>query len=232
MKDIHYIDEDHIEHKRVLIRVDYNVSLNKDHSIGNDERIRQSIPTLEFLLKHHNKLVLLAHLGSPKGPEPDLSLKRGAHDLQKFLPDHEVKLIKTVGEHARSVYSLSGIVQHGASTLPKEKFSEFPAAHTIEIHLSTGIQNIVFDSLPESVRNSIYSWLTLNCDKDRKAEWTDEQFFYRTRKKAIAAFKEQLWELSPEEKQPILANISSYLEELFLSLGMKDTKDTVEKYYK
>ena len=144
----------------------------------------------------------------------------------------DMELIKTVGEHARSVYSLSGIVQHGASTLPKEKFSEFPAAHTIEIHLSTGIQNIVFDSLPESVRNSIYSWLTLNCDKDRKAEWTDEQFFYRTRKKAIAAFKEQLWELSPDEKQPILANISSYLEELFLSLGMKDTKDTVEKYYK
>lgn len=143
----------------------------------------------------------------------------------------DIELIKTMGDHARSAYSLSGIVQHGASTLPKDKFSEFPRVHTIEIHLSTGVQNIVFDFMPETLRNTIYSWLTLNCDKERKAEWTDEQFFYKTRKRAIAAFKEKLWDLSPEEKEPILANISTYLEDLFLSLGMKDTKETIAKYY-
>lgn len=94
MKDIHYIDEEHLEHKRILIRVDYNVSLNADHSIGNDERIRQSLPTLLYLLKHHNKLVLLAHLGSPKGIDPTLSLKRVANDLQKLLPDYTITLVK------------------------------------------------------------------------------------------------------------------------------------------
>ncbi len=91
---IHYIDDENIEHKRVIIRVDYNVSLNSDHSIGNDERIRQSIPTLLSLLKQHNKLILLAHLGSPKGIDPTLSLRRVANDLQKLIPDYEVKLVK------------------------------------------------------------------------------------------------------------------------------------------
>jgi fructose/tagatose bisphosphate aldolase len=143
----------------------------------------------------------------------------------------DMELIEALGEHARSVYSLSGVVQHGASTLPKSMFSEFPKHHAVEIHLSTGIQNIVYDSLPETLRNTIYTWLTINCDKERKAEWTDEQFYYRTRKKAAAEFKEQMWELSRTDKEPIMAHISSYLEELFLSLGMKNTKETVIKYY-
>lgn len=180
----------------------------------------------QYLPKLYGKGIgkLSIQTGTEHGGSVDASGK-----VQEMAVD--MNLIKELGDHARSVYSLAGVVQHGASTLPKSLFSEFPNHQAVEIHLSTGIQNIVFDSLPESVRNTIYSWLTLNCDKDRKAEWTDEQFFYKTRKKSLAAFKKQLWELSPAEKEPILKNVSAYLEELFLSLGMKDTKSIIEKYY-
>ena len=51
MKTIHYIDEDEIKNQRVLARVDFDVSLNPDHSIANDVRIKQNLPTLKYLLK-------------------------------------------------------------------------------------------------------------------------------------------------------------------------------------
>ena len=61
-----FVDEVTITNKTVLLRVDFNVSLNPNHSIADDARIKQSIPTIELLLKHHNKIILIAHLGEPE----------------------------------------------------------------------------------------------------------------------------------------------------------------------
>ncbi len=88
-----YIDEVDIRNKRILLRVDYNISLNKKHHIINDERIRQSLPTITYLLKRNNTIVLLSHLGRPHLHDASLSLKPVAEDLQKLLPECEVVFV-------------------------------------------------------------------------------------------------------------------------------------------
>lgn len=88
-----YIDQEEIKNKRVLLRVDYNVSLDKRHHIGNDERILQSLPTIKYLLKSNNTVILLSHLGRPHGKERSLSLEPVATRLHEFLPDVAVNFI-------------------------------------------------------------------------------------------------------------------------------------------
>ena len=72
--------------KRVFIRVDFNVPI-KDGRITDDTRIRASLPTIQYVLNHGAKSVILAsHLGRPKGrPDPQYSLKPVADRLSKLL---------------------------------------------------------------------------------------------------------------------------------------------------
>ncbi|MFZ2025848.1 MAG: phosphoglycerate kinase [Microgenomates group bacterium] len=90
---IKYIDEVEIQNKRVLVRVDYNVSFKKDGSINDDTRIKNSLPTLLLLLKGQNKLILMSHLGKPKGRDMAFSMKPVAKRLQEYLPDYSIRLI-------------------------------------------------------------------------------------------------------------------------------------------
>jgi phosphoglycerate kinase len=89
---IHFIDEETIKDKTVLLRVDFNVSLNPDHTIANDERIRQTIPTITHLLNYGNRLVLVSHLGQPKGHDPSLTLYPVSQRLEKLL-GHSVDFV-------------------------------------------------------------------------------------------------------------------------------------------
>lgn len=93
-----YIDDprSQIDNKRVLVRADYNISLNKDHSIGNDTRIKQSLPTLTYLMEHGCKIILLSHLGEPTGFDIALSLSPIRDDLAKLLPTSTVTLFPTI----------------------------------------------------------------------------------------------------------------------------------------
>ncbi len=86
------IQDAKIENKRVIIRVDYNIALH-DGEIANDTRITQSLPTLEYLLKHKNKLILLSHLGRPEERDPNFSLAIVAKDLQKYFPHFNIVLV-------------------------------------------------------------------------------------------------------------------------------------------
>lgn len=89
-----FIDEVTISHKRVLLRVDFNVSLNPNHTIADDARIRQSIPTIEYLLKHNNKLILIAHLGEPEKRNAADSLTRVARRLHEYLPHNKILFVE------------------------------------------------------------------------------------------------------------------------------------------
>ena len=80
-----YIDKAHIHHKRVLLRVDFNVSM-KGNKITDDERIRQTLPTIKKLLKDDNKIIIISHLGRPKGWDEKYLLRPIAARLHSYLP--------------------------------------------------------------------------------------------------------------------------------------------------
>lgn len=72
--------------KKVLVRVDYNVPLDKDGRITDDTRITATLPTLQYLLAHGATVVLLSHMGRPKGQvKPELSLRPVAKRLEAVL---------------------------------------------------------------------------------------------------------------------------------------------------
>ena len=73
-----------------------------------------------------------------------------------------------------------------------------PKRETAEIHLATNFQNMLFDHLRPRLRDEIYEWLTENAKDERKATDSDEQFFYKTRKKALGPFKREFWSLSED----------------------------------
>lgn len=88
-----YIDEVSITDKTILLRVDFNVSFSTNHTITDDVRIKQSLPTIRYLLRHHNKLILIAHLGEPEKRNESNSLNRVAKRLQEYFPNNKVILV-------------------------------------------------------------------------------------------------------------------------------------------
>lgn len=84
--------------KIILVRTDYNLPLAADGSIISDLRLRSSLPTIQYLLDHGaKKLILISHLGRPAGQKiPNLSLSRVATRLQTLLPNHPVQFIADV----------------------------------------------------------------------------------------------------------------------------------------
>ncbi len=83
-----------IENSRVLVRVDYNVTMNAQHKIANDMRIKQSIPTIKKLLKQNNRVILITHLGDPKGHDETLSLVPIIANLRAHLPGVIINLLE------------------------------------------------------------------------------------------------------------------------------------------
>jgi fructose/tagatose bisphosphate aldolase len=132
----------------------------------------------------------------------------------------------------RDEYAIAGSVQHGASTLPEEVFNNFPENDAVEIHLATGFQNMILDAttLPSEMKEGIRAFCFENCMDERKDGETDEQFVYKTRKKAIGPFKRRMWDLPAAQKQPIIDAIEKKFEFLMDKLGVYDTRDLVLQY--
>lgn len=87
-----------IDHKTVLVRADYNVPLNKNGEISDDLRIKASLPTLEYLLKHHAKVVIMSHLGRPEGHDKSLSLEPIAERLSELLGKNVIFVEDVIGD--------------------------------------------------------------------------------------------------------------------------------------
>lgn len=85
--------------KRVLVRVDYNVPVNPDGTIADDYRIQKSLPTIQYLLEQRCKIILMSHMGRPKGRrDAALSLRPCARRLSKLLAKPVVFAEDCVGE--------------------------------------------------------------------------------------------------------------------------------------
>jgi 3-phosphoglycerate kinase len=92
--------------KRVLMRVDFNVPLDKQQNVTDDNRIRAALPTIKYILEKKAKLILMSHLGRPKGEvKPEYSLKPAAEALSRLL-NRPVKMLNDcIGEEVKKAVS-------------------------------------------------------------------------------------------------------------------------------
>lgn len=141
-------------------------------------------------------------------------------------------VLEKLSETSRLQYGLSGAVQHGASTLPDEAFDRFPATGTAEIHLATGFQNMIFDSseFPGELRAKLYDYLKSNMKNEWKEKDTEEQFIYKTRKKAFGPFKMELWHLPADVRSRICDALERQFAFLFEKLKVNSTRAILDKY--
>jgi fructose/tagatose bisphosphate aldolase len=140
--------------------------------------------------------------------------------------------LKTLSEIARKKYGLAGAVQHGASTLPPEAFHKFAECETAEVHLATEFQNMIYESnhFPSGLKKRIYEWLKINAANEAKEGETEEQFFYKTRKKAFGPFKKEIMSLPQKTRDAIAAEIEDKFDFLFKQLNAVNKKELVKKY--
>ena len=169
-------------------------------------------------------------------PLSKISVQTGTSHGGIVLPDGKIadvkldlKALESLSKVARDDYGMAGAVQHGASTLPDNAFDNFPRIETAEIHLATNFQNILYDHLPDALRAKIYAWLDTNAKDERKTGDTDDQFYYKTRKKALGPFKRDLWDLPAERKTALAATYDKTFGFLFEQLRVGGTADVVQR---
>jgi fructose/tagatose bisphosphate aldolase len=168
-----------------------------------------------------------------------ISIQTGTSHGGVVLPDGsiaQVKLdfdtLKKLSEIAQKEYGLGGAVQHGASTLPSEAFNKFPENDCCEVHLATEFQNMIYESkhFPAELKKKIYDWLKVNAANEAKQGETEEQFFYKTRKKALGPFKKDIMGLPQATRDLIAADIENRFEFLFKQLNCVNNRQIVDKY--
>ena len=128
--------------------------------IGEVGHKNSTVEELHAFMEGYNRT--LAGLGDYVGISK-ISVQTGTSHGGVVLPDGsiaEVKLdieaLEALSKPAREDYGMGGAVQHGASTLPRNAFGNFPRVETVEIHLATNFQNIVWDhpALPAELREA------------------------------------------------------------------------------
>jgi len=168
-----------------------------------------------------------------------ISVQTGTTHGGVVMPDGSIaqinldfKTLKTLSEIARKEYGLAGAVQHGASTLPPEAFNKFPECETAEVHLATEFQNMIYESkhFPADLKKRIYEWLRVNAANEAKKGETEEQFLYKTRKKALGPFKKEVMSLPQETRDAIAAEIEDRFDFLFRQLGAVNKSNLVSRY--
>ncbi|MFH1783373.1 MAG: class II fructose-bisphosphate aldolase [bacterium] len=168
-----------------------------------------------------------------------ISVQTGTSHGGVVLPDGSIAKVKldfdvlrNISEIGKGKYAIAGSVQHGASTLPDEAFGKFPEVEAAEVHLATGFQNMIYESkhFPQDLRDKMYAWLQENMKAEKKPNMTDEQFLYKTRKKALGPFKKEMYALSQDKLDAIGKELEEKFDFLFKQLKVTDTMKLVEKY--
>jgi len=170
-----------------------------------------------------------------------ISVQTGTSHGGVVLPDGSIANVKIdfetlrlLSRDARERYRMAGAVQHGASTLPNSAFGKFPEIETAEIHLATAFQTLLFEhqATPAAFKAKIYDWLRDNAANERKAGETDEQFFYKTRKKALGPFKREWWALPEMVRTALGAALEEQFAFLLEALKVNDSADLVARLVK
>lgn len=210
------------------------VTVSVGAEIGEVGAKNSTVEELHAFMRGFNRA--LAARGGHLAGISKISVQTGTSHGGVVLPDGsiaEVKLdlaaLAALSRVAREDYGLAGAVQHGASTLPADAFGNFPRVEAAEIHLATNFQSIVFDhpALPGDLRARAYAWLDANAQSERKPGDTDEQFYYRARKRAIGPFKREFWSLASPVREAIAGDLERTFAFLFEQLKVNGTAQLV-----
>ena len=213
-----------------------DVTISVGGEIGEVGGHNSNVHELRAFMEGYNR-VLRERLGRKAVGLSKISVQTGTSHGGVVLPDGKIAEVKLdldaladLSRVAQQEYGLAGAVQHGASTLPDDAFNAFPRVGACEIHLATNFQNLLYDYLPPEVRETIYKWLDENAADERKPKDSADQFYYKTRKKALGPFKRQLWDL-PEGVRDTLARVyDKKFAFLFEQLAVVGTAGLVKKW--
>jgi phosphoglycerate kinase len=99
------LEDSKFKNKRVFVRVDFNVKI-ENGSVGEDYRIRMTIPTIEYLIKRGAKVLLASHLGRPDAPAPQYSLAPVTNRLSEILARSKVRFVEDcIGDKVEKITS-------------------------------------------------------------------------------------------------------------------------------
>jgi fructose/tagatose bisphosphate aldolase len=168
-----------------------------------------------------------------------ISIQTGTSHGGVPLPDGSIatvqldfETLEALSKISRERYGLAGAVQHGASTLPADLFDRFPRLGACEIHLATEFQNMIFDhpAFPADLKSAIYAKLRESEAGERKASDTDEQFLYKTRKKALGGWKRELWGMPAAAREEIGRSLEAKFRFLLAKLSAGGTRALAERH--
>jgi hypothetical protein len=100
------------------------------------------------------------------------------------------------------------------------------------VHLATEFQNMIYESehFPAYLKTRIYDWLKVNAAGEAKEGETEDQFLYKTRKKALGPFKKEIMRLPEQTRDAIALEIENKFDFLFKQLNLVNKRDLVNKY--
>ncbi len=178
----------------------------------------------------------LSEMGGLEGPSK-ISVQTGTSHGGVPLPDGTIAQVALdFGVHerlsrlCREMYGMGGTVQHGASTLPEEMFDRFPAVGTVEIHLATGFQNLILESLRAEDRQRVDAWVRDHLASERVPGDTEEQFLYRNRKRAAGPLKRWFWDLGESERGRLGEILEERFTGVFERLGVNGSAELVARH--
>ena len=213
-----------------------DVTVSVGAEIGEVGGKNSDVHELKAFMEGYNRT--LKKLGKYAGISK-ISVQTGTSHGGVVLPDGtiakvqlDLDALKALSQDARAKYGLGGAVQHGASTLPPEAFTQFPQCEAVEIHLATNFQTIVMDhpALPKDLRREVNEWVKQEAKEEWKKGDTEEQFIYKSRKKAIGPFKRRFWDLPENVRAAIGADLEKTFTFLFEQLRVKGTRAATDRY--
>lgn len=189
-----------------------------------EENIKQTNYFIDFIRKAQPKDIDVS-IGGEVGEIG--SENTSTEDLKKFLKgvkgiskvavqtgtahgkggEVDFELVKELGKIAKE-HGLAGVVQHGASTLPDDIFEKFPKSDVCEIHLSTGINQIIIDNLPDTLKSRIKS------------------------KKDLGPLKQEILNIDKKYLDDIMEKLEKEFSFFFEKLKVIDTAELVSSIYR